>query len=47
MKVEAVRVLKVKGKVKRNRFGEARRNTWKKAYVRLAPGHDIDFVAAA
>ena len=43
VKVDAVRLLNMKGKVKRNRYGEARRNSWKKAYVRLAPGHDIDF----
>jgi len=43
VKVDAVRTLKVKGKVKRNRFGFSARPTWKKAYVRLAQGQDIDF----
>jgi len=47
VKVDTVRLMNVKGKVKRNRFGEARRNNWKKAYVRLAPGHDIDFASIA
>lgn len=41
--VDAVRLLNVKGKVKRNRFGESRRSSWKKAYVRLAQGQEIDF----
>lgn len=41
--VTAVRVVKVKGK--RKRFGaiQGRRKDWKKAYVSLAPGQDIDF----
>jgi large subunit ribosomal protein L23 len=43
VKVASVRVLNVKGKVKTNRFGAARRSDWKKAYVRLETGHDIDF----
>jgi len=46
VKVDAVRTLKVKGKVKRNRFGFSTRPTWKKAYVRLAQGQDIDFAVA-
>lgn len=45
VKVEAVQVLKVKGKVKRNRYGRVKKPDWKKAYVRLADGHDIDFTA--
>ena len=43
VKVNAVRTLKVKGKVKRNRFGFSTKPTWKKAYVRLEQGQDIDF----
>ncbi|GAB3317071.1 50S ribosomal protein L23 [Haliea atlantica] len=46
VKVEAVQTLKVKGKTKRNRFGLTSKPTWKKAYVRLAQGQDIDFAAA-
>lgn len=46
VKVEAVQVSNVKGKVKRSRHGESRRPGWKKAYVRLAAGHDIDFALA-
>ena len=41
--VEAVRVLNVKGKTRRTRFGVGKKSNWKKAYVRLAEGQDIDF----
>jgi len=44
--VENVRVLNVKGKTKRTRFGLGRRSDWKKAYVRLAAGQEIDFASA-
>ena len=47
VKVEGVRTLVVKGKAKRTRFGIGRRSDWKKAYVKLAEGHDIDFVSGA
>ena len=43
MKVEAVRTLLIKGKSRRTRFGIGKRSDWKKAYVKLADGHDIDF----
>jgi large subunit ribosomal protein L23 len=43
VKVEDVSTLKVKGKVKRNRFGYSAKPTWKKAYVKLEQGQDIDF----
>jgi large subunit ribosomal protein L23 len=46
VKVENVSTLKVKGKVKRNRFGFSTKPTWKKAYVRLAQGQEIDFASA-
>ena len=46
VKVTGVRTLNVKGKVKRNRFGLAKKPNWKKAYVSLEQGHDIDFAAA-
>ena len=45
VKVENVSTLRVKGKVKRNRYGFSAKPTWKKAYVRLAQGQDIDFAA--
>ena len=43
VEVRNVRVLNVKGK--RKTFGRlsGRRSDWKKAYVSLEPGHDIDF----
>ncbi|MDP5053457.1 MAG: 50S ribosomal protein L23 [Congregibacter sp.] len=44
--VEDVQTLRVKGKMKRNRYGFSTKTTWKKAYVRVAQGQDIDFAAA-
>ena len=42
--VVELQVLNVKGKVKRNARGLTRRRpNWKKAYVRLDQGHEIDF----
>ena len=45
--VTGVQVANVKGKVKR--FGQTvgRRSNWKKAYVTLAEGQDIDFTGTA
>ena len=43
VKVQDVRVLNVKGKTKRTRYGMGKRSDWKKAYVRLEQGHEIDF----
>ena len=45
VKVAQVRVLRMKGTVKRNRFGDVRRSDWKKAYIRLEQGHEIDFAS--
>jgi len=47
VKVDRVQTMNMKGKSKRRAgasFG--RRPHWKKAYVALAPGHDIDFMGA-
>ena len=46
VKVADVTVSNVKGKTKR--FGQTigRRSDWKKAYVTLAEGHDIEFMGA-
>jgi large subunit ribosomal protein L23 len=44
VEVDSVRTLNVKGKTKRYGWRTGRRNNWKKAYVRLKPGHDIDFM---
>lgn len=43
VQVKSVNVLNVKGKTKRTRHGLGKRSDWKKAYVRLAPGQEIDF----
>ena len=45
--VLSVRVLNVKGKQRRTRYGMGKKNDWKKAYVRLAEGQDIDFAVAS
>lgn len=44
VKVDSVQVLNQKGKVKRTARGTGRRSDVRKAYVRLAQGHEIDFV---
>ena len=44
VKVERVSTLNQKGKVKRTVHGANRRKNWKKAYVRLAQGQDLDFM---
>ncbi|MBT8132032.1 MAG: 50S ribosomal protein L23 [Gammaproteobacteria bacterium] len=46
VEVDSVTTVNQRGKVKRARFSFGRRNDWKKAYVRLAEGHDIDFIGA-
>jgi len=43
VKVSNVQVLNTKGKTKRTARGMGKRNDLRKAYVRLADGHDIDF----
>ncbi len=46
VKVDGVQIANMRGKVKR--FGQSigRRADWKKAYVTLAEGHDINFMGA-
>ena len=44
VEVEEVQVTNVKGKRKSSARQSGRRSDWKKAYVRLKQGHDIDFV---
>ncbi len=46
VEVESVRVLNVKGKHKIFRQKRGSRPGWKKAYVKLKPGFDIDFIGA-
>lgn len=47
VKVLGVQTLNVKGKVKKNKFGDVKKPSWKKAYVRLEQGQEIDFATAA
>lgn len=44
VKVASVRIANMKGKRKRFAFMQGRRKNWKKAYVTLEKGHDIDFM---
>ena len=44
VEVEAVQVANVKGKVKRFKGATGRRKGWKKAFVCLKPGQEINFV---
>ena len=44
VEVDRVTVVNVNGKAKRRGPSRGRRADWKKAYVRLAVGHDIDFM---
>ena len=46
VKVDGVQVMNYRGKVKRFSQTRGRRNHWKKAYVRLAEGSQIDFLGA-
>ena len=45
VEVRGVTVLNMKGKVKRRFTGTSRKPNWKKAYVTLAEGQDIDFTS--
>ena len=46
VEVESVRVCNVKGKQKRFKNAVGGRADWKKAYVKLKPGFDIDYMGA-
>ena len=46
VKVERVRVLNMKGKKKKSGRREGCTKDWKKAYVALQEGYDIDFASA-
>lgn len=45
VEVKSVQVLNVKGKAKRTGKTAGRRKDWKKAFVCLKPGQEINFVA--
>ncbi|QLF93881.1 50S ribosomal protein L23 [Pseudomonas sp. ABC1] len=47
VKVAKVSTLNVQGKTKRTARGLGKRNDWKKAYIALQPGQDLDFSGAA
>lgn len=47
VQVAGVQVVNVKGKVKRLGKRLGKRQDWRKAYVRLKPGHSIDFGGGA
>lgn len=44
VEVESVQTATVKGKQKRHQQSLGRRSDWKKAYVKLKSGFDIDFM---
>lgn len=46
VKVDSVQTSNVSGKIKRHGQTTGKRADWKKAYVTLAEGHDIDFMGA-
>ena len=46
VEVDSVRTLNVKGKVKRHGLRTGKRVNWKKAYVSLKEGQDLDFLGA-
>jgi large subunit ribosomal protein L23 len=46
VEVDSVKVNNVKGKQKISRQRKGSRSDWKKAYVKLKPGFDIDFMGA-
>lgn len=43
VKVKAVTVINMKGKTKRFKQLNGKRSDWKKAFVALQPGYEIDF----
>ena len=44
VQVDSVKVINYPGKIKRHGTSAGRRASWKKAYVRLAEGSQIDFL---
>ncbi len=47
VKVDSVRTVVVKGKTKRRGAKMGRRSDWKKAYVTLEEGQELDFAGSA
>jgi large subunit ribosomal protein L23 len=46
VKVDAVQITNVKGKIKRSGSRLGKRSDWKKAFVTLAEGYDINYTGA-
>lgn len=46
VEVDAVTVINCRGKIKRHGLSSGQRSAWKKAYVTLAEGSQIDFLGA-
>lgn len=46
VEVDSVQVVNVRGKMKRFGSSLGKRSNWKKAYVALKPGFDIDFMGS-
>ena len=46
VEVDSVRVVNMKGKTKRHGLATGKRVDWKKAYVSLKEGQDLDFLGA-
>ena len=46
VKIRHVRIVNIKGKRKRNRWGVGRRSSMRKAYVSLMPGQHINMESA-
>lgn len=46
VEVDTVTTVSQRGKTRGMRGSQGRRSNWKKAYVTLKPGHDIDFAGA-
>ncbi len=44
--VNKVTTANVKGKLKRNAHGVTRRKNWKKAYITVAAGQELDYMVA-
>jgi large subunit ribosomal protein L23 len=47
VEVESVQIVNVQGKVKRFGAFKGRRRSWKKAYVSLKPGQELNFATEA
>lgn len=44
VEVDSIKTLKVKGKKKRQSNRTVQRSSWKKAYIKVKKGHNLDFI---